>query len=263
MLKYSIAALALVATSTFALADPNNGGPGAGGAGPGGGAGGAAMEHSGGAPGGAMKGEGGPSLKGDSSPSKSFSGGEMKSGRNEGKEGSRKSMDKAESSADRKTEKNSENQLNDKENARQHNRQAEDYDRSGKREDRAERSDRKDRMRSDEAKDNSRADRGATGASEGAEGKARAKGSLTNLSTEQKTRVRHAFRDHRVAPAHIGRSVNIGVVIPRSVEIYPVPSAIIAIAPDYRGYDYFWIDETHVAVVDPDTLEVVDVLVVA
>jgi hypothetical protein len=58
-------------------------------------------------------------------------------------------------------------------------------------------------------------------------------------------------------------NVSVGVVVPRTVHFYPMPTEIITIAPDYRGYSYFMIDETHVAIVDPDTLEVVDVIIVS
>lgn len=226
------------------------------------------MERSGGSPGGgpggAMKGESGPSLKGDGGPSKDFSGGEMRSGRNEGAEGSRKSLDRAESSSGKKSEKNNKNQANDERNANQRNRQAEDNDRGVKRQDRADDADYKDRKNSDRAEDMSRRDKGATGASEGTEGKVRSKGSLTNISPEQKTKVRAAFSGHRVAPARdIGVDVRVGVVVPRSVHFYPLPPTIVTIAPDYSGYEYFMIDDSHVAIVDPDTLEVVDIIVIA
>ena len=58
-------------------------------------------------------------------------------------------------------------------------------------------------------------------------------------------------------------AVNVGVVIPRSVHVYPVPMDIGTIVPDYRGYMYFMIDDNRVAIVDPDTYEVVDVIVIA
>ncbi|MFA5956662.1 DUF1236 domain-containing protein [Hyphomicrobium sp.] len=255
MLKYSIAAVALVASSTFAMADPNNGGPAGGGAG----AGGATMERSGSAPGGAMKDSG-------SAPSKTFSDGEMKmkGDRSSGTSDSAGSMRKDAASDKMQGKANRQQATDEKLNTNERNRQAEDNDRSSKHNDRADRNDRNDRKNSDQAKDQSRADKGATGAGEGTEGKARPKGSLTNVSPEQKTRVRAAWGSHRVEPARgIGIAVNVGVVVPRSVHFYPVPEEIVSIVPDYSGYEYFMIDEAHVAIVDPDTLEVVDIIVIA
>jgi hypothetical protein len=37
----------------------------------------------------------------------------------------------------------------------------------------------------------------------------------------------------------------------------------VTIVPDYCGYMYFMVDDDHVAIVDPDTYEVVDIIVVA
>jgi hypothetical protein len=264
MLKYSLAALALVASSTFALAEPNNGGAGGGGGGPGGGA----MQHSGGGMGGGgggeMKGMGGGDKGG---PAGNFRGGEMKGDRGSSAQERSGSMHR-DSASDEKSSRSDRHQARDEDRGSAgRNRHAEDNDRSMKgkeRSDRNDRADRNDRRDSDQARDNSRRDRASTGAGEGTEGKARPRGSLTSISSEQKTRVRAAFRDHRGSPARdIGVAVNVGVVVPRSVHFYPIPQAILTIAPDYDGYDYFWVDDDHVAIVDPDTLEVVDIIVVA
>lgn len=268
MLKYSIAALALVAGSTCAFADPNGG---AGPSSPGGaGGGGAAMERSGGS---SMRGD---SMEKGAGPSRE-SGGSMKEER--GLRGAERGSARENSAADEGSRDHSKRQANDNDHQLKNERQAGDRDRQGQnrqakdedqnvkhksfdRADRNNRDDRNDRMG---ASERSRNDRASTGASEGTEGKGGGpKGSITSISPEQKTRVRAAFAGHRVAPARdIGVAVNVGVRIPRSVHIYAVPSAIISIVPDYRGYEYFMIDEDHVAIVDPDTLEVVDIIVVA
>ncbi|MFT3732066.1 MAG: DUF1236 domain-containing protein [Hyphomicrobium sp.] len=230
MLKYSIVAVALFAGSTFALADPNNGGPA-----------------------GAMKGDAGPAMKGsEAAPSKNFGGGEMKS--------DRKASENFGEKSDRQAAGSEQKELKRDRQAEGNNQKLKESDRP----DGNDRADSNERKNSEQALDKSRTEKGATGASEGTEGKARPKGSLTNISPEQKTRVRAAFSGHRVAPARdIGIAVNVGVVVPRSVHFYAVPEAIIAIVPDYSGYEYFMIDESHVAIVDPDTLEVVDIIVVA
>lgn len=107
-------------------------------------------------------------------------------------------------------------------------------------------------------------DRGSTGASEGTEGRSEGgrHGSVANVSTEQKTRIRSIFTEHRVEPAsdlHV--SVNVGTRIPRSVHLYPVPEQVIAIVPEYRDYEYVLLDDNRVAIIDPDTLEVVDIII--
>ena len=242
MLKYSIAALALVASSTFAFADPNNGGakvPS--------GSSGATMEHSSGGSmsGGAMK-ESGALMKEDRSSASDAR-------PNSSKETAASRSDEGKSKLDRQQAKGDERKGD--------NRQAQDSDRGANNGDRA---DRNERMGADQSRDKSKANRSSTGASEGTEGKSGTKGSIANISTEQKTRVKSVFSGHLVAPARdINVAVSVGVVVPRSVHFYPVPEDVVTIVPDYRGYEYFMIDDLHVAIVDPDTLEVVDIIVVA
>jgi hypothetical protein len=131
----------------------------------------------------------------------------------------------------------------------------------GERNARGEERDRKaDRSRADERRGNA-----GTGASEGTEGRGGGhRGSVANVTTEQKTRIKTIFSQHHVAPVrNLGVAVNVGVAIPRSVHVYPVPEDIVTIVPDYSGYMYFMIDEDRVAIVDPDTYEVVDIIVIA
>ncbi|WP_244437766.1 DUF1236 domain-containing protein [Hyphomicrobium denitrificans] len=110
-----------------------------------------------------------------------------------------------------------------------------------------------------------RNERGAsTGASEGTEGRSGGRGSIASVTTEQKTRVRSVFTNHRVEPAHdLNIAVNVGVRIPHSVHLYPVPSEVIEIVPAYRDYDYILLDDDRIAIIDPDTYEVVDIIILA
>jgi len=133
------------------------------------------------------------------------------------------------------------------------------------------RSDRDENLKRDEKMKNERAreegsskNRSSTGASEGTEGRGGSKGSIANVSGEQKTRVKSVFMQHRVEPARdLNVSVNVGVALPHSVHLYPVPEEIVTIVPEYRDYDYIMLDDNRVAIVDPDTFEIVDIIVIA
>lgn len=103
------------------------------------------------------------------------------------------------------------------------------------------------------------------GASEGAAGADKgASGSVTQLSSEDRTKVQSAFRSHRsgaiVKDIHV--DINVGVAVPRTVTLYAVPEDVIVIVPAYRRYKYF-VHEDKVVIVDPVTFEIVDVLVLA
>jgi len=110
-------------------------------------------------------------------------------------------------------------------------------------------------------------DRGgaSTGASEGTEGRSDSKrGSITSVTTEQRTKVGSVFTRHRVEPVrNLNIAVNVGVRIPHSVHLYPVPVDVIEIVPAYRDYEYIVLDDNRIAIIDPDTYEVVDIIVLA
>ncbi len=79
------------------------------------------------------------------------------------------------------------------------------------------------------------------------------------LSHEQRTRITTIFHRHRVAPARLNISVRVGARVPTSVRFYPVPTEVIEIYPEWRGYDYVYVGE-QILIVDPDTHEIVAIL---
>lgn len=121
------------------------------------------------------------------------------------------------------------------------------------------------KMKKDEqSRSETRNGNNSTGASEGSEGRSGGKGSVTGVTEEQRTRVKSVFIQHHVEPARgLNVSVNVGVALPHSVHLYPVPEDIVMIVPEYRGYRYILLEDNRVAIVDPDTFEVVDIIVIA
>lgn len=84
-----------------------------------------------------------------------------------------------------------------------------------------------------------------------------------DVSPEQKTKVKTVFKNHRVDPArNINFSLNVGVKVPREVRFYSMPQDIVVIVPQYRDYRYFLVDDK-VVIVDPDTYEIVDIIIIA
>lgn len=99
----------------------------------------------------------------------------------------------------------------------------------------------------------------ATGKSEGATGA----GSGPKLTSDQRTKVQSGFRGHKdKSVKNLNVSISIGTAIPRSVTLYAVPEEVVVIVPEYRRYKYF-IYEDEVVIVDPDTYEIVEVIVLA
>jgi hypothetical protein len=84
-------------------------------------------------------------------------------------------------------------------------------------------------------------------------------GASAKLSTEQRSKIGSILREHRVEPAHLNVSVNIGTRIPDSVHFYPLPEDVYVIYPEWRGYDYILVGN-EILVVDPRTHEIVAIL---
>lgn len=82
-----------------------------------------------------------------------------------------------------------------------------------------------------------------------------------NISAEQKTEVRNILVQNKVEPADVNFDVNVGVAVPTTVRLHPLPPRIVEIVPAYRGYEYFVLADGRIIIVDPSTHEVVYILV--
>lgn len=104
----------------------------------------------------------------------------------------------------------------------------------------------------------------ATGRSEGTEDGAASSGTAADLTGEQRTKVQSSFRSHKseAEVRDLDISINVGTVVPSTVTLYSVPAEVVVLLPAYRRYRYFIYEDT-VVIVDPDTLAIVDVLVLA
>ena len=64
-------------------------------------------------------------------------------------------------------------------------------------------------------------------------------GAGAKLSTEQRTRITTVIRDQHVAPVtNVNFSIAVGTRIPRDVTFHPLPTEIVTIYPDWRGYEF-------------------------
>lgn len=97
---------------------------------------------------------------------------------------------------------------------------------------------------------------GSATTGQGAGGSAR--GSLT---TEQKTKVRETVLKSgpRVNRTNINFNISVGTVVPRTVKFVALPPVLIEVYPQYRGYEYFIVDE-EIIIIEPKTLKIVAVL---
>jgi len=84
------------------------------------------------------------------------------------------------------------------------------------------------------------------------------RGAVT-LSAEQRTKIRTTILRENVRPVtNVNFDVSVGTVVPRAIEVHPVPVDIVEIEPVWRGYMFFLVGED-VVIVDPG-LRIVAVL---
>jgi Protein of unknown function (DUF1236) len=84
----------------------------------------------------------------------------------------------------------------------------------------------------------------------------------TQINDQQRTRIRQTVIDARGAPRvdHVDFNIAVGTVVPRTgVRIMPVPAALVAIDPTWRGLRYF-VYEQELVLVDPNTMTIVAVI---
>ena len=68
------------------------------------------------------------------------------------------------------------------------------------------------------------------------------------------------IRDQHVAPLNnVNFSIVVGSRVPRDVSFYPLPTEIVTIYPDWRGYEFVLVGD-QIVVVDLRTFEIVAVL---
>jgi hypothetical protein len=80
------------------------------------------------------------------------------------------------------------------------------------------------------------------------------------LSTEQRSKITTVIRNEKVQPVtNVNFSIAVGTRVPRTVNFYPLPMAIVDIYPAWSGYQFFLV-RNEIVVVDPHTLEIVAVL---
>lgn len=81
-----------------------------------------------------------------------------------------------------------------------------------------------------------------------------------NLTTEQRTEIRQTVLTQSAPRAtNINFAVNVGTVVPSTVHVVEVPTTIVKIHPQWRGFRYFVVND-EIVIVEPRTLKIVAVL---
>ncbi|CAN5222171.1 DUF1236 domain-containing protein [soil metagenome] len=85
-------------------------------------------------------------------------------------------------------------------------------------------------------------------------------GAGAKLSTEQRAKITTTIRQQNIKPVtHVNFSISIGSRVPRDVEFHPLPTEIITVYPDWRGYDFILVND-QIIVINPRSYEIVAVI---
>jgi hypothetical protein len=91
-----------------------------------------------------------------------------------------------------------------------------------------------------------------------------AAGTKVQLSEQQRSDLRRTVINGSGAPraGHVDFDVTVGTVVPRDrIQFVPVPDTLVQMEPSWRGFLYF-VYEDDIVVVDPNTMQIVAVLLV-
>ncbi len=85
-------------------------------------------------------------------------------------------------------------------------------------------------------------------------------GASAKLSTEQRTKITTVIRSEHVQPVtNVNFNISVGTRIPRDISYHALPTEVVTIYPEWRGYNYVLV-RSQIIVIDPETFEIVAVL---
>jgi hypothetical protein len=102
-------------------------------------------------------------------------------------------------------------------------------------------------------------EKGRTGVNVGERGE---RGGSVQLSEDQRSHIKTVIgngRGPRLSRSNMDFSISVGTRVPRSVHFVTLPDEIVRIVPQYRGFEYFLVED-EIVIVDPLTLEIVAVI---
>lgn len=87
--------------------------------------------------------------------------------------------------------------------------------------------------------------------------------SKAEITTEKRKVIREKLVTTNVTKvdrSKINFDINVGVAVPTTIVLQPLPATVIEVVPEYRGYDYFVLADGTIIIVDPGSHQIVFVL---
>ena len=84
------------------------------------------------------------------------------------------------------------------------------------------------------------------------------------INEQQRTKISQTIKQQNVSLRRVSRTevnftINVGAVVPRTVNLVVLPAPLVAIVPQFRGYLYIVVDD-QLLIIHPQTYEIVAVL---
>lgn len=77
---------------------------------------------------------------------------------------------------------------------------------------------------------------------------------------EKRTQITSAIRQERVEEVrNVNFNISVGVAVPSTVRVHPIPSRVVEIYPEWRGYDFILVNGRYV-ILRPQTHEIVYII---
>jgi hypothetical protein len=87
-------------------------------------------------------------------------------------------------------------------------------------------------------------------------------GTSISITDQQKTEIHQSITELNVAPvASVNFEINVGVVVPKTIKLTPLPVRIVKILPKFKGFLFFVLADGRIVIVDPGSLKIVIIIV--
>lgn len=81
-----------------------------------------------------------------------------------------------------------------------------------------------------------------------------------NLTSEQRTKISTSIKKVNVRPVtNVNFNVSVGTVVPRTVELHPLPATIIEVYPAWRGYRFMLVGD-EIIIIEPSSYKIIAVI---
>jgi type III secretory pathway component EscV len=80
------------------------------------------------------------------------------------------------------------------------------------------------------------------------------------VTPEQETEIHDVVVQENVDKVEIDFDLSVGVAVPPTITLHPVPVRVIELVPAYEGFMFFLLADGRIVIVDPGTMQVVLIL---